>query len=563
MTTPRQDRGHAVRDVVAVRPAVARAAARAFAVAMVGLAFSAGWRQFSPIPFWDMWGGVGFYLAVDQLGPMDWWAQHNEHRIVLGRLLFLMDFGLFRGLGVSLVVANFLFAAALAALFWRLAATAAATGDHDRHVAGPLLVGFLFLWTQRENLMWSFQGVFFLAQLLPLMALVLLAGSSGSRTRFAAACVVGALAAGSLANGVLALPAMTLWALLQRQSRRRVAVLAILSVAMLACYFHGYHAPVGHTNVRNVLSARAPQLLQYLCHYLGSPFYYLFGEGEFGREVAAFAGLLFLVLTAASLRSWRRGTPTQALLGCYLAYLLAGAVGTAAGRLDFGIGQAVSLRYTTPALAAWAALAVIGLSTPARPPWRLAGGVAIVLAAAALGYQVSTRARPFDEIWQREVAVLGLELGARDDAQVRRIYPAPDDVYRVADKASAANLAVFALPRLRDLREQLGTAAPVDPPPGGACVGHLDAIAGLPGSPRIARVDGWLFDPAQRRVPSWIRLESGGRIVGFAVPGAARADVAATVDDKAARAGFAGYLLGDADGQPVDAVADGTRCRIR
>ncbi|MGD4365427.1 hypothetical protein QT713_22860, partial [Xanthomonas citri pv. citri] len=47
---------------------------------------------FSPVPFWDMWdGGLGFYVR-QMTDVSQWWAQHNEHRIVLSRILGIPTF---------------------------------------------------------------------------------------------------------------------------------------------------------------------------------------------------------------------------------------------------------------------------------------------------------------------------------------------------------------------------------------------------------------------------------------------------------------------------------------
>ena len=60
-----------------------------FAFAMVLLAMIGGVRRYSPIPFGDMWNGtLGFFVRIQDGDYSAWWAQHNEHRIVLARILF-------------------------------------------------------------------------------------------------------------------------------------------------------------------------------------------------------------------------------------------------------------------------------------------------------------------------------------------------------------------------------------------------------------------------------------------------------------------------------------------
>lgn len=43
-------------------------------------------KNFTQVPFWDMWNGyLDFYVKSRSAGWDTWWAPHNEHRIVLAR----------------------------------------------------------------------------------------------------------------------------------------------------------------------------------------------------------------------------------------------------------------------------------------------------------------------------------------------------------------------------------------------------------------------------------------------------------------------------------------------
>lgn len=76
--------------------------------ASIALAILGGARAYTPVPFWDMWEGLfNFYLLVQSGDTSVWWAQHNEHRIVLSRLLFWLDIAVFRGAGLFLIIMNY------------------------------------------------------------------------------------------------------------------------------------------------------------------------------------------------------------------------------------------------------------------------------------------------------------------------------------------------------------------------------------------------------------------------------------------------------------------------
>src|SRR5690349_8591139 len=86
---------------------------RVLAPLCVVLAVVGGFRHYSPVPFWDMWPGyVDFWVRLSEGEWGAWWAQHNEHRIVLARLLFWVDHAVFGGTIGFLFVVNYLLALA-------------------------------------------------------------------------------------------------------------------------------------------------------------------------------------------------------------------------------------------------------------------------------------------------------------------------------------------------------------------------------------------------------------------------------------------------------------------
>ena len=213
----------------------------AFSLLTTGMVVVGGFRHFSAVPYWDMWGGtIQFYFNVMEGDSSVWWAQHNEHRPVLARLLFWIDFYFFDGLSIFLIITNYLLTAMAALVFWLflrdMQPGQAVTG---REIAtGLLITAWLFLWCQSENFTWAFQSQFFMAQLLPLAALLWLARSMhNTRWSFTLACLLGVLSAGTMANGVLALPLMFCCALILRLPPLRSAILFGLSVVVITIYF--------------------------------------------------------------------------------------------------------------------------------------------------------------------------------------------------------------------------------------------------------------------------------------------------------------------------------------
>ena len=198
------------------------------AALFVALAIAGAVRAYSPVPYWDMWSG---YLPfLDQAASGDWtvwWRQHNEHRILLTRLLFWMDLRWFGGASWFLLAANYVLIALGAVLACKILRELPVPPgrDADMHALMAFAVIWLFFWSQWENLTWGFQSQFIMAQMLPLAALYMLYRSlKGGSATFALACLLGLMCAGTMANGILALPLMTAYALMTGQGARRIGV---------------------------------------------------------------------------------------------------------------------------------------------------------------------------------------------------------------------------------------------------------------------------------------------------------------------------------------------------
>ena len=520
------------------------------AALFAALALVGACRNYSPVPFWDMWGP--YLHMLDMAGSGDWhvwWAQHNEHRIVLARMFFWADLRWFDGAGWFLIAVNCTLVALGGLLFWHILdeVEAAPGRAADKHALAWFVVGALFFWSQEENLTWGFQSQFILAQLVPLAALYALHRSiQGGRRMFALACLLGILSAGTMANGVLALPLMTAYALLMRQGGRRAGVLALLAMLVLFAYFHDYSTPPGHNSPLQSLREHPLKFAGYVLNYLGSPFYFAFGGKGLGRLAAILAGL-FLIASAIRFALRFLYQPRQFALPLallfFIAYIAGTAFGTAGGRLNFGLGQALSQRYTTPALMAWAALAV--LYAPAmlalqERQRRRAWAAFIALALLMLVYQVQALHSNADELFGRSVAALAVELRVRDQVEIGRVAPNTDVIDSSATAADKQR-SVFGLYPYRGARADMGRAfAPMALPP---CRGALELAEAIDGDERFLRVHGWLYEPAGKTVPQVVRiLDAGGRQAGYALGGWAWDDAAAALHKVARQSGYRGYL---------------------
>jgi hypothetical protein len=539
------------------------------AILFVGLAIVGIVRGYSPVPFWDMWNGyLGFYGRVSAGEWQAWWEQHNEHRIVLSRILFWIDLACFRGDGRFLLAINGVLLGLIAAVFvrlWREQSAAAAP------FVGWFLVAWLWSWMNRDNIAWGFQSQFFLAFLLPLVGLCLLAhgrpGAPGSTARLIGACVAGVLAVGSMASGVLALPVMTVYAGLARQGPNRCMALGWLSAICCSYFFRDYQM-VGHHAAGGSLMTKLPQLVGFELVLLGSPAYHLAaGLSETaGLSLAGVAGACLVLASAwTAWRSWSdrdRGALPLALM-MFNGYVIAAASATALGRSGFGIAGAVTSRYTLPALMAWAALLVANAGPLTRSGPAVVRGLAAVCALLVVGLlplQLDAARPRHDELFERQVAALALELGVHDEQQARQVWHSSRAALAIAAEAKEANLSIFGLPPIRDAGDAIGRrfeSCPQRAEP--LAAGRVLSLEAIADERRFLRIRGE-YHPAHAEPPRLpLVMLDAGRQVGAALVKPATA----VPDDRPGLplpgATFSGYVLAAAAGRTLE-LLDAERC---
>lgn len=305
------------------------------------------------VPYLDQWDIAPFFekFSNGSLTLSDLFAQQNEYRqlfpnaifVALGRLThWNVKYEMF----ISLVLACF-----VAFGVRRLGA---------QTFANPLRRGVLFLLAsllifstiQYHNWLFGVQVVYFMpAACVVAGLLVAYSEKVGTGAAIAACALLSAVATFSSANGVTAWLVLPLTLLFARPGARAswTRWLAPWCAGLAFCmvvYTHGYHSPTSHPNAYEVL--RHPfDASAYFVAFLGGPL----AVGRFPLAVALPVGvcaLLSFALACAYLLKFRddrellRRSAAWVSLGAYS--LGTGALVTA-GRLGFGIGQAVSARY--------------------------------------------------------------------------------------------------------------------------------------------------------------------------------------------------------------------------
>lgn len=353
----------------------------AVAVALISAALIV--RSYMPCPFGDEWFFIDAIARGS--GPSSWqwlWSQHNEHRLVITRLLVWLDLSAFHGNNVSLFVGTYLILTVhWAAICYALERFTDFPAPLKRTLQG--LFGFcIFHPNQSENLTWAFQVSFVLAFAIATMAL--LAATFLRQMRWPRLATLGVavapiLAAMNVAGGLLIGPVVLGLALIRRFRIRFIATVLVCFALSAGAYLWHLNPPdASYPPVRALADPKG--IFVYVLTYFGASWTRLLPHKE--RITALLSIICFTVIAVRSVRKKGRTTDFEWFCIGECSLMLAVSVATALGRLKFGVGQAFASRYQTPAMLYWAALGSLVLITVwrSRPAkFRLAQTVLVLI----------------------------------------------------------------------------------------------------------------------------------------------------------------------------------------
>lgn len=324
------------------------------------------------MPYWDQWIFAKIYDHVAN-GTLTWhelFRQHNEHRILVPRLLFIALAFL---TGWNIRAEQFFNVAVVGVGLLSVWFIGRRTFPHQPLWRSLLLLFAslaLFSPVQNGNWTWGFQLTFFLPGVCLLVALAVGVSNLPTWLRLLLASVACWMATFSLASGLMtwlcAWPALLVGgprsntdsgvSFRARLSAKRLLIILVpwtlISALVITHYLWGYEKPSYHPSL--LVALKQPiDALEYFVALCGSP---LRGAQESQGLIASqlWGVTVCLTLLASGLAVlWRRNTELLFRAAPWLG-LVAWATGsiavTTAGRVGFGVQQALSGRYTTFAI---------------------------------------------------------------------------------------------------------------------------------------------------------------------------------------------------------------------
>lgn len=506
---------------------------------------------YSVIPFWDEMHEIQLYIS-QQHSLLRWiWAQHNEHRILFYKLLFVVDMHVFEGRNWPMFVAIFGCQVVLAAIFAFVLWKFGCLKGSPWVASFGLALYCLFCPSQRENFSWAFQLSFALVTVWVTMAILLVilqkqdfnAGRPFSGWKLLASLAVAMAASFTNGNGIVVWPIMIVLALSIRLPWRLVGLQIVGFACSASLYLIGYRSmPPPHAHPLESIQ-KPLQVLQFIESYLGGAL--VSGTHiDWATQIGQAGLLIGLVMIYRLITRREKAGLLDYFLAGILLYSLATAFITSLGRLTLGINQAFASRYQGFALLFWLALAVwlISLLTQRRAT---IGLIAVYLLVLFIIGSTGKDFRPIleevrDSATRRDTGGVAMIVGVHDDDFLKQaVCPFPAVTWTAVEYLKEHGLSLFS----EKMAEQLGqdfsrsytvtTASP--------CRGSVDSVRQADGSSNHLRLEGWIVDHRNKPVPRLLFVD-GGKIVGFGVPGYQRIDVVNAIQsNKAFRSGWAGY----------------------
>lgn len=432
---------------------------------------------YNPVPMNDDWRGIfGFLKNFIDGDFISLFSQHNVHRIIVSRIFFLINYFLFNGSSIFLIILNYILALLNFIIFYfffkEITKTHNLRGfpnlDFIKVLATTTILILCFSFRQIESFEWAFQSQFFLAYSLPLLTFFLIHKTHQSKSRknkfFILSCFTSFLSAGTMANGIATLPLASFLIFILGLGWKKVLFSISLSTLIIFAYFYDYSSfPNNHASILDSLTNNTFNMGVYFILFLANPLKILIFDGI---VAVVFAILLIILSTLFFIKYIKYPTKysIELALLTFVIYVLITAFVISGSRVNLGIWQAFAGRYSTPVLMMYLSLFII--STPYllklldksfnRYVW-----VCLILPSIFFINQFTIFNSNADRIFNAKVAALSLELGIEDDFQIHtkaHIYPHIDtDMVKMADFVVKNDLSIFNSKLFKNINESIGT----------------------------------------------------------------------------------------------------------
>jgi hypothetical protein len=513
-------------------------------IAFVAVAICFSVRFYSIAPYADTWDLIAEVVRNHGRGtPAMLWAQHNEHRMGMTKLLLWADLFWFRGKQYSLIVETFIAQAVTAFL---MIFTVTRLGSWKRAEALAALGVALFCQfyiSQYEIFVWVFVQVSATYALATLAYVALARFSATQRRRWLAVAMGAALLAPlNLAGGLIVWPVLCFEAWVLRLRSRVLVLLCACAAVSIKTYLYHYGSP---SRFSPWLSLRRPwDLGHYVLLYFASVW----------DAVARPLGYAFAACAIAAVIGWnlwiairRDATPLRVALLSLAGTLVVTGFVTATGRVTLGLEGATASRYQTSVLLFWSCIFILSMDVllqyaPKLAPLLMAAALSTMVFAALQIPSWWKKGKEFDEgvAWYSQPILADV-----NDSFVPIISGDPKHIFELWGFMRVHGWSLFDTPEYRRLGTRMRDTYELSA--ANRCLGNLDGFEVVPDPSWPGyRVMGWGWDRfAGRALDRIIITGDTGKIIGSAAGSFVRGDVKNAVPEVTlAFTGWRGYVSG-------------------
>jgi hypothetical protein len=261
--------------------------------------------------FWDDWEIIVLAKKIQDSGLNfdDLFAQHNEHRILFPRILYLAVGYLSNFNSVAQMITSFVMLSFVAFMVTNYIARQKEVSDRKKYLFITLASLFIYSWMQWENLLWGFQVGFFMVLSFPIISFYFLDLLSHTEKRgrrniyFTIALLATLIASFSSSQGLLSwfVGAILLFILFRKKTVTSPYFIIWVVMALFAwiAYFHNF-VKTTHQSTVAYFFDNPVYFVQYFFSIIGNTVFTKLII-EFLVSIAGLLVVIFILITIAIL----------------------------------------------------------------------------------------------------------------------------------------------------------------------------------------------------------------------------------------------------------------------
>ena len=498
--------------------------------------------DYSEALYWDEWDSrLSMDVPVNTLNWEIFWQQHNEHRLVISKLFFTLDFIYFRGSNLPLLILNLVLSVLTILVVFKL------LNLNSSNIPMNSIMAILYSFTifsfsilQIENFSWGFQIQFFMSVLFPLLSFYfyLCYVFKNSKLYIGLSYLMCIVSIGTMASGNFAIIVIILGSVYLRRKVLEIFSHISLATILFLAYTHNYIS--ANSSPLATIIQHPDFILSYIIVYFTSPFNQL-TYNQIPEIAGAFTLFVFFVTIKNVIKMYRhRNNDVLGLAGLFLLlYSLLVALASAGGRYDFGVGQAAASRYSTISLLGWFGAFLLILHSHEQGfmarkfTWTK---MSLVVSMIFLPFQIINSNTNTDIKPARKLAAIALLQNIKDESVSIALYPSGERLQNLSKSLILAEKSIFTADFKRRFAPKSLPLIEINSKP--TCFGFVDTIRQNSDTGSFL-ITGWVAtESGNSYTLDLLAINAGGKVVGAGTSGFKRQDVSDQLGSWSQRTGF-------------------------